>query len=98
MEINVSETQSKRKVIVANPWGLHARPADLIARCANRFVAEISITKSYERVDAKSMLGIMTLGAPQGTELLIEAEGPDAVAAVAALVDLISRPMDDGTH
>jgi phosphocarrier protein len=94
----MSETKVNGTVIVANPWGLHARPADLIARLANRFTANITIAKGYERIDAKSMLGIMTLGAPQGTELAIEAEGADAREAVDALVELIGSPMDEISH
>ena len=94
----MSETKLSRAVVVANPWGLHARPADLIVRLAKRFAATVTIIRGYERVDAKSVLGIMTLGAPQGTELLIEAEGADAQQAVDALVELISRPMDELAH
>jgi phosphocarrier protein len=85
----MSEDKQTRTVTVNNPQGLHARPADLFVRTALRFAAKIEVIKEGYRVDGKSMLSVLTLAAPQGTELVIEASGPDAVEAVSALVELI---------
>ncbi len=77
-----------------NRLGLHARPSTLIASTAAKFESDIFLIKEEEngevmRVNAKSLFGIMMLTAPMGTELTIEAEGPDAEEAVEALVRLI---------
>jgi phosphotransferase system HPr (HPr) family protein len=77
-----------RKVVVTNPHGIHARPADMLVKLANKFQADISIVKGSERVDCKSILSILCLAATQGTELSIEAAGNDAEQAVAALAEL----------
>lgn len=78
-------------VTVRNPQGLHARPADLFVRRASQFESRIDLIKDGERVDGKSILGVLTLVAEQGTELKIEARGPDADRAVAALVELFEK-------
>jgi len=82
-----------RKVVLKNRLGLHARPSTLIASVASRFESNIYILKQEEgavmRANAKSVFGLMMLQAPKGTELIIEAEGPDAREAVEALVHLI---------
>lgn len=78
-----------RTVIVTNPQGLHARPADLFVKLASRFQAKIEVVKDGERVDGKSILAILTLAAVEGTRLDIEASGPDAEAALNALSELI---------
>jgi phosphocarrier protein HPr len=81
--------------VVINPQGVHARPADLIVKAANRFQSTVEIVKGHERVDAKSILAIFTLAALPGTELVIEADGPDAADAVAALCELFERGFDE---
>jgi len=85
-EVTVRET-----VIINNKQGLHARPADLFVKYAQQFKAKIDVIKDGERVDGKSILGILTLAAMKGTSLLIEATGHDAEEALAALVELINR-------
>ena len=79
------------KSTVANRLGLHARPAAELVKIANRFESEIQIAKDGMWVNAKSILGVMTLAAERGSELSIKAEGPDADAAVAAIAELIGR-------
>ena len=69
--------------------GLHARPAEMIARQAMKFHADIVLANGSHRVDAKSILEVLTLGAQQGVELLLEASGPDAEEAVTALLELV---------
>lgn len=75
-------------VTVQNPQGLHARPADLLARRASQFDAQIELIKNGESADGKSILQIMTLAAEMGTVLSIRATGHDAEQAVAALTEL----------
>lgn len=91
----MSESKLSRTVLVINPQGVHARPADLIVKAASRFASSVEIVKGHERVDAKSILAIFTLAALPGTELVIEAEGPDAAEAVAALCELFERGFDE---
>ena len=91
LERTMAEPFEVRSVIVTNPQGLHARPADLFVKTALRFRAKIEVIKDGERVDGKSILSILTLGAPEGTELVIEATGEDAVTALDALVDLVAH-------
>jgi phosphotransferase system HPr (HPr) family protein len=89
----MTEPTATRVVIVANAQGLHARPADMVARRASRFRARIEIVKENERVDAKSVLGLLTLGAYQGVELTICACGEDAEEAIEALAELFEREL-----
>ncbi|PYS88478.1 MAG: HPr family phosphocarrier protein [Acidobacteria bacterium] len=78
-------------VILVNPLGLHARAAAKIVRLANEFESVISIMRpNRDRyADARSILGILELGAKQGTELIIEATGRDEISALEALKQLI---------
>lgn len=78
-----------------NEQGLHARPADLLVKLANRFEAKIELVKDHERVDGKSILSVLTLAAVQGTQLCIEADGRDAEAALEALSLLIEQNFDE---
>lgn len=95
------EIVAERKVTICNPQGLHLRPADKFARTANGFKSQINLVKDGERVDGKSILSIVTLMATQGTELAIEARGPDAHDALEALVTLVEQgfsEMEDETN
>lgn len=84
-----------RTVIVRNAEGLHARPADLLVRLANKFNATIQIGKNSEWVDCKSILSLLTLGAAQGTKLSVSAEGPDAADAIESITSLFEAGFDD---
>ncbi len=86
----MSDVKVSRIVVVNNPQGIHARPADLIVRLAKQYQANIEFVKDNYRVDGKSILNLMTLAAEQGTQLVIEAEGPDALAALEALSELFA--------
>ncbi len=79
----------EKRVTIVNPQGLHARPADLFVRLAQRFEADIRVAKDNQFVDGKSILSILTLAAEQGTELTIGAIGADANEALAALAELV---------
>ena len=71
---------------VTNPLGLHARPSALLVQTASKFKSDIGITKDGREVNAKSMLGVMTLAAEMGSTLIIRANGPDEDKAIDALV------------
>ena len=69
---------------------LHARPAGAVAVAAGRFTAAVSVSAGARTVDAKSVLGIMGLGATSGQQVTVSADGPDAAEAVAALIAILS--------
>ena len=81
---------------IVNKLGLHARAAAKLTHLAGGFQAEIWISRSGRRVNAKSIMGVMMLAAGQGTSVLIEADGADAEAALAALVQLIADKFGEG--
>jgi phosphotransferase system HPr (HPr) family protein len=87
----MNESKLSRRAIVSNPQGLHMRPGQLFASLASEFESTIEVINGGRRVDAKSMLDVLTLGAEQGTELEIEASGPDAEAALQALAEFVQR-------
>lgn len=78
----------ERTVRVVNPQGLHARPADLLVRCADGFESEIHLQKGSETVDCRSILSLLTLGATAGTDLKLTVKGNDAEEAAAAICGL----------
>ena len=84
-----------REVVVANTHGLHARPADLLAREARRWRSRIELVADAQRVDGKSILEVLTLAAEAGTRLVIEATGPDAREALEALGGLFERKFNE---
>ena len=79
----------KKKLIVKNKQGLHARPAALFVQVANKFDSRITIKRDEEEVNGKSIMGILMLGAEKGSEILIEVDGEDAEAAIIELEKLI---------
>jgi phosphocarrier protein HPr len=81
--------RATRVIVIRNNQGLHARPADLFARLARQFQSRIELVREGRRVEASSIMDLLTLGAAQGTELILEAEGPDAEQAVEALTKLV---------
>ncbi len=86
----MSTSPVTRAVVIVNTEGLHARPADMLARTALKYRSQIQVLCRNERVDAKSTLNLLILGATQGTEITIEAEGDDAQEAVEALATLVA--------
>ena len=75
-------------VTVPNRLGIHARPAAQIVKLASTFHSEISLEVGHDHVNAKSIMGVMTLAAGAGTEVIINASGPDEKKAVESLADL----------
>jgi phosphotransferase system HPr (HPr) family protein len=86
----MSTSPVTRAVVIVNTEGLHARPADMLARTALKFRSRIEVVCRSERVDAKSTLNLLILGATQGTEIVIEADGEDAEEAVDTLATLVA--------
>ncbi len=84
------EAKATRYVTVSTEQGIHARAAVLIAETAQRFRAEVEIYKDHDCAKGTDVLKLMTLGAGHGNTLRLEASGPEAEAAVAALAELIS--------
>jgi phosphocarrier protein len=78
-----------RTTYVVNRLGLHARPSAQLVSATSKFQSEVFITRQDLRINAKSIMGVMMLAAEKGSELLIEADGPDEQAAVEAVVQLI---------
>jgi phosphocarrier protein HPr len=95
-ELPVADTLC-REVVVANGQGLHARPADLLAREARRWQSRIELVAASQRVDGKSILDVLTLAAEAGTRLVIEATGPDAREALEAIGGLFERNFEEQT-
>ena len=84
-----SATRSE-EVLIVNKKGLHARASAKFVQCAERFAAAITVTKDDARVGGTSIMGLMMLSAGHGSTIRISAEGADADAAVAALVELVA--------
>ena len=81
---------ARRQVEIVNAYGLHMRPASKFVRLASTFRAEVRVDARGTSVDGKSILGMTTLAAECGTVLELEASGPDAEEALAALADLVA--------
>jgi len=91
----MSQQTLSREVVVANSQGLHARPADLLAREARRWRSRIELVADSQRVDGKSILEVLTLAAEAGTRLVVEATGPDAQEALEAIGVLFERKFNE---
>ncbi len=84
-----------KELLVANKLGIHARPAAMFVKTANRFQCDIFVEKDGERVNGKSIMGLMMLAAGPGSKVVIHAEGPDASNALAEIEGLIKRKFDE---
>ncbi|MCE9632212.1 MAG: HPr family phosphocarrier protein [Planctomycetia bacterium] len=89
-----TETVS-REVVVINAAGLHARPADLLAREARKWQSRIELVNDAQRADGKSILELLTLAAESGTRLVVEATGPDAREALEAIGSLFEKRFNE---
>jgi phosphocarrier protein len=87
----MSEPISQRVVTVRNSQGLHMRPADLLVKAAMKFRCRIELEKEGQIVDARSILGLLTLGAQFGTSLKLKAIGEDSKEAIEMLGDLFDN-------
>ena len=81
--------------LVANKLGIHARPAAMFVKTANRFSCDIFVEKDGEKVNGKSIMGLMMLAAGPGSKLTVIAEGQDAPQALAELETLIKAKFNE---
>jgi phosphocarrier protein len=85
----------KKEVVVSNKLGIHARPAAMFVKIANKFSCDVYVEKDDERVNGKSIMGLMMLAAGPGSRLVIYAEGEDAGRVVVELEALLKRKFDE---
>ena len=84
----------EKKITIKNKLGLHARPAALFVQIANKFDCDISVKKGKQKVNGKSIMGIMMLAAGKGDTIHIKANGEGANKAVSELEDLLMGDLD----
>ncbi|MDR3304339.1 MAG: HPr family phosphocarrier protein [Treponema sp.] len=82
-------------VTVSNRAGIHARPAALVVQTAKDFTCNIYLERDKDRINGKSIMGVITLGAAYGTPIKIMADGEDAEAAVQAIVKLFESKFEE---
>jgi phosphocarrier protein len=85
----------RREFVVINKLGIHARPAAMFVKIANRFACTILVEKDGETVNGKSIMGLMMLAAGPGSKLEVHCEGEDCQEALAELESLIKRKFDE---
>ena len=79
------------EVVIKNPQGLHARPAAMFVKIASKYNSNIALQKGEERVNGKSIMGILTLGIEQNAKVVLEADGDDAAEVVTELTQLLTK-------
>ena len=84
-----------KKLEIKNKLGLHARAAALLVQTANRFAAQIKLAKDGQSADGRSIMGVLTLAATQGSKIQVEASGEDAEQAVKAIEKLIDARFNE---
>ncbi|MDD4012898.1 MAG: HPr family phosphocarrier protein [Candidatus Omnitrophica bacterium] len=85
---------ARREVVVKNRTGLHARPAAVFVQLANKFESDIMIEKDDQKVNGKSIMGILMLAAERGARIVVEAVGEDAEQAVNELSEVLSQEIE----
>ncbi|MBP6058059.1 MAG: HPr family phosphocarrier protein [Nitrosomonas sp.] len=85
-----------REVEIVNKLGLHARASAKLTKLASQFKCEVWVTRNNRRVNAKSIMGVMTLAANKGSRIQIETTGDDEIAAMTALVALVEDYFGEG--
>ena len=83
-------------IVISNKLGLHARAAAKLTQLASRFESEIFISRAEQRVNAKSIMGVMMLAAGKGVTVVVDADGADAAAALEAIKNLFDNKFDEG--
>ncbi len=86
---------TEKEVTIKNRAGIHARPAALIVKVANDFSSEIFMEKNGNKINAKSIMGIITLGAAYNSTLSVVAEGEDEAEAVEAIAQLFENRFEE---
>jgi len=80
----------EKKLIIKNKQGLHARPAALFVQIANKYESDVTVRKGNEEVNGKSIMGLMTLAAGKGSNIILKITGSDAKEAMQELETVIS--------
>lgn len=94
-KFNGSDPSMTKDFLVSNKLGIHARPAAMFVKTANRFSCDIFVEKDGEKVNGKSIMGLMMLAAGPGSTLTVHAQGNDASQALAEIETLIKRKFDE---
>ena len=89
------DRQLIRELVVTNKLGIHARPAAMFVKTANRFDCDIFVDKDGEKVNGKSIMGLMMLAAGPGSKLTLQINGADAAEALNELEALFKRKFDE---
>lgn len=84
-----------KRLEIKNKLGLHARAAALLVQTVNKFVAQVSFSKDGQIADGRSIMGVLTLAATQGSKIQVEAIGEDAERAVRAIEKLIDKKFNE---
>lgn len=84
-----------KELVIQNKLGIHARPAAMFVKTANRFTADVFVEKDGERVNGKSIMGLMMLAAGPSSRISVQAQGSDALQAVRELEALVARKFDE---
>lgn len=84
-----------RELQIINKLGLHARAAAKLVKLSSSFESDIDIEKDGQRVNCKSIMGVMMLAASCGSDITLRTEGPDEKVALDAVVDLVNRRFDE---
>jgi phosphocarrier protein HPr len=89
------KTAMQREFVVLNKLGIHARPAALFVKAANKFTCSILVEKDGEQVNGKSIMGLMMLAAGPGCKIVVYCDGEDAAQALAEIEAVIKRKFDE---
>jgi phosphocarrier protein HPr len=84
-----------KELTITNKLGIHARPAALFVKTANRFACDIFVEKDGEKINGKSIMGLMMLAAGPGSKIILHIKGADAATAIAELEALVQRKFDE---
>lgn len=97
IEISKSKRMNKcvKKLEIKNKLGLHARAAALLVQTVNKFSAQVSVSKDGQTADGRSIMGVLTLAAAQGSKIQVEASGEDAERALKAIEKLIDNKFNE---
>src|SRR5437762_13285326 len=89
------DKELSRELVVTNKLGVHARPAAMFVKIANRYDSDVFVEKDGETVNGKSIMGLMMLAAGPGSKLQIRAIGDDAAKVISEIEDLLKRKFDE---
>ena len=84
-----------KELTIQNKSGIHARPAAMFVKVANRFGSDIFVEKDGEKINGKSIMGLMMLAAGPGSKVTLHVKGADAAAAITELEALVQRKFDE---